>query len=108
MLMAFFGLFAQLFVGQFIPGVMVASIFSMLSVVASEIGLNKESKFASFSGFFLAILVVLACLYDAYAYFSVQHAAGNSYGGWYWSAVLVTCLVTYQLKVQKSISHNKA
>lgn len=100
--LAFFGLFSQLFVGYVIPGVMAASIFSMLSVATSEIGLIKGSKVASFSGFFFAILVVLACFYDAYAYFSVQHVAGNSYGGWYWSAVLIACLLVYQLNVQKA------
>lgn len=81
--LAFFGLFSQLFVGYVIPGVMAASIFSMLSVFLSEIGHSKRNKIASYSGFFFAILVIFACAYDAYAYFSVPHVAGNSYGGWY-------------------------
>lgn len=87
--------------------VMAASIFSMLSVIASEIGHIKGNKIGFYGGLFFAVLVVFACVYDAYAFFSVPHVVGNSYGRWYWSAVLISCLVAYLLNMQKSISHNK-
>jgi len=106
LILALFGLFAQLFSGHIIPGIMLASIAAILAVFLKGWSPNKFSLRLFSIGTLLAV-AVLGCAYDAYAYFSVPHTAGNNYGGLYWSFLLILFLGSYSAKECRELIKQK-
>lgn len=90
LMLAFFGLFAQLFSGTFISGMFLASISAIFISIAS-LKRKSQPQLIRWCVLILALTIIIGCVYDAYSYFSVPHMPGNNYGAWPWSLAIIIC-----------------
>ncbi len=93
-----FGFFTQLFNGYFIAGVLVASS-SLVLIFMLSFFIEIEYQLVKWAILFLAIISVLACIYDAYAYYSTPQVWGSYYGGWIWSIPVTICVTIFTVKM---------
>ena len=94
LILGLFGLWAQAFNGYIIPGILVASLSLILTFGFSFLSVTKF-LFVRWATLILSIVTILACIYDAYAYYSEPQIWGNYYGGWIWTVPVIICSLIF-------------